>query len=236
MSTSNRDDGLIELGKQQVVNSFTFCLYNLISQAYAAAETIDILARSLENSSSHILFTDIIQSGYKRAYQTGFITGRRLEEMQRLEQSFDIIYKRFKCWGEIHSLDRFRERWQKIQRLFFSLSSSNLNLSSKHYLIFSHGNLLSSIINFLMSGASYNQWNFGNIAPHCSVSVLSYKPGDLLPKIILTPFQLSNQSLPKTINNINPRKMCLKEIINNGIINEQIWRLIINSIIPVSQC
>jgi len=155
--------------------------------------------------------------------------------MQRLKRSFNIIYKRFKCWGEIHSIERFRERWKKIQRLFFSSSSSNHNISSKHYVIFSHGNLLSSIITFLMSGGSYDQWNFVNIAPHCSVSVLSYKPGDLLPQIVLTPFQIFNQSLPKTINNVNPKKMRLKEIITRGIINERIWKLIINSIIPVSQ-
>lgn len=219
LSTSNRDDGLIELGKQQ---------------AYVAAETINNLACLLENSSSRIFFTHVIQSGYKRAYQTGLITGQRLEKMQRLEQSFDMIYKRYKCWGEIHSLERFRERWQKIQRLFFS-SDNNNNETLKHYVIFSHGNLLSSIIKFLMSNGSYNQWQFGNIAPHCSVSVLSYKSGDLLPKVVLTPFQLLNQSLlPRTINNVNPRKMRLKEIVSNGIINEQIWKLIINSIIPVS--
>jgi len=154
--------------------------------------------------------------------------------MQRLEQSFDMIYKRCKCWGEIHSIERFRERWKKIQRLFFSSSSSKHDLSSKHYVIFSHGNLLSSIISFLMSGGSWDRWDFINIAPHCSVSVLSYKSGDLLPKIVLTPFQIFNQSLPKTINNVNPKKMKLKEIITTEIINEQIWKLIINSIIPVS--
>ncbi|CAF3266251.1 unnamed protein product, partial [Rotaria sp. Silwood2] len=221
LSTSCKDDGLIELGRKQ---------------ACAAAETIDVLAHSIEKSSnktSRILFTDLIQSGYKRACQTGLITGHRLEEMQRLEQSFNIIYKRFKCWSEIHSIECFRERWKKIQRLFFS-TSSNHNLSSKNYVIFSHGNLLSSIINYLMSGASWNQWQFGNIAPHCSVSVLSYKSGDLLPQIILKPFQIYNQSLPITINNVNPKKMRLKEIITNGIINEQIWTLIINTIIPVS--
>ena len=152
--------------------------------------------------------------------------------MQRLKQSYDFISKRLKCWGEIHSLERFRERWQKLQHLFFSLSSSS---SSKHYLIFSHGNLISSIIKYLMSGATWDQWNFGNIAPHCSVSVLSYKPGDVLPVIILTPFQISNQTLPKTINNVNPRKMRLKEIVHNGIINEQIWKRIIQTIIPVSR-
>ncbi|CAF1378299.1 unnamed protein product [Adineta steineri] len=201
--------------------------------AYAAAETIDILAHSLEkslNNSSRILFTYLIQSGYKRAYQTGLITGHRLQEMQRLERSFNEIFKCYKCWGEIHSIERFQQRWQKIQRLFFSSSSSsNHNIAPKHYVIFSHGNLLSSIINFLMSGPS---WNFSNIAPHCSVSILSYKPGNLLPQIVLTPFQILNQSLPTTINNINPRKMRLKEIVTTGIINEQIWKLIINSIIP----
>ncbi|CAF3780917.1 unnamed protein product [Rotaria sordida] len=219
LSTSRKDDGLIELGRKQ---------------AYAAAETIDVLAHSIEkssNKSSRILFTDLIQSGYKRTYQTGLITGHRLEEIERLEQSFDNIYKCFKCWNEIHSIERFHERWKKIQRLFFS-TSSNLNKTSKNYVIFSHGNLLSSIINFLMSGASLDQWQFGNIAPHCSVSVLSYKQGDLLPQIIFKPFQIVNQSLPITINNVNPKKMRLKEIITNGIINEQIWTLIINSIIP----
>jgi broad specificity phosphatase PhoE len=155
--------------------------------------------------------------------------------MQRLERSFNIIYKRFKCWGEIHSIERFQERWKIIQRLFFSSSSSNHNISSKHYVIFSHGNLLSSIINFLMSGASWNRWHFDNIAPHCSVSVLSYKSGDLLPEIVLKPFQILNQSLPKTINNVNPKNMRLKEMITTGIINEQIWKLIINEIIPVSK-
>jgi hypothetical protein len=147
--------------------------------------------------------------------------------MQRLERSFDSIYERCKCWGEIHSIERFRERWNKIQRLFFSSSS----IDGKHYVIFSHGNLLSSIISFLLSGAS---WTFGNIAPHCSVSVLSYKPGDLYPKIVFTPFQIFNQTLPKTINNVNPRKMRLQEIVTNGEINEQIWKVIIDSILPVS--
>ncbi len=190
----------------------------------------------MERSSDHssrILFTRLIQSGYKRAYQTGLIAGHHLEQMRRLEQSFDEIFKRFKCWGEIHSIERFRQRWQKIQRLFFS-TSSNHNISPKHYVIFSHGNLLSSIISFLMSGASWDRWHFGNHAPHCSVSVLSYTPGDLLPQIVLTPFQILNQSLPITINNVNPRKMQLKEIITTGIINEEIWKIIINSIIPVS--
>jgi broad specificity phosphatase PhoE len=154
--------------------------------------------------------------------------------MQRLERPLDMIYERFNCWGEIHSIECFRERWDQIQRLFFS-SSSTQEKSSKHYVIFSHGNLLSSLITFLTSGGSWNSWNFGNIAPHCSVSVLSYKSGDALPQIVFTPFQISNRTLPKTINNVNPTKMRLKEIMTTGIINEQIWQRIINSVIPVSQ-
>jgi broad specificity phosphatase PhoE len=148
--------------------------------------------------------------------------------MQRLERSFNVIYKRFKCWSEIHSIERFRLRWQKIQRLFFSASSSH-DPSPKHYVIFSHGNLLSGIINFLISEASWDRWHFGNIAPHCSVTVLSYKSGDLLPQIVLKPFQIYNQSLPITINNVNPRRMRFKEKFN-----EQTWEMFINSIIPVS--
>ncbi|CAF4711517.1 unnamed protein product, partial [Rotaria sp. Silwood2] len=107
LSTGCKDDGLIEFGRKQ---------------ACAAAETIDVLAHSIEKSSnktSRILFTDLIQSGYKRAYQTGLITGHRLEEMQRLEQSFNIIYKRFKCWSEIHSIECFRERWKKNSTFIF---------------------------------------------------------------------------------------------------------------------
>jgi hypothetical protein len=154
--------------------------------------------------------------------------------MQRLERTFDRIYERCKYWGEIHSIERFRERWNQIQRLFFSSSSSINENSSKHYVIFSHGNLLTSIISFLLSNASYDRWTFGNIAPHCSVSVLSYKSGDLYPKIVFTPFQILNQTLPKTINNINPRKMRLKEFITHGEITEQIWKVIIDSILPVS--
>ena len=162
----------------------------------------------------------MIHSGYKRAYQTGVITGHHLEHMQRLEQSFEKIYKCLKYWGEIHSIERFRERWKKIQRLFISQTSS------KYFVIFSHGNLLSSLINFLTMNE--NQWNFGNLAPHCSVSVLSYQSGDLLPKVIFSPFQIFNQTLPKTINNLNPRKMKL-----TGEITGDNWQMLINSIIPV---
>ena len=149
--------------------------------------------------------------------------------MQRLEGSFESIYQSCKYWGEIHSIERFRERWNHIQRLFFSSSSA-----SKHYVIFSHGNLLTSIISFLLTGASYDQWTFGNLAPHCSVSVLSYKSGDMYPKIVMTPFQILEQSLPKTINNVNPRKMRLKELVTHGEITEQVWKVIIDSILPVS--
>jgi hypothetical protein len=151
--------------------------------------------------------------------------------MQRLEQPFDIIYKRFNCWGEIHSIERLRQRWLKIQRLFFSTNDQS---SPKNYVIFSHGNLLSGIITFLMSGASWDRWHFGNIAPHCSVSILSYTPGDSFPQIVLTPFQILNHSLPITINNINPKKMRLRDVIPTGIITEQIWKIIISTIIPVS--
>ncbi|CAF0861917.1 unnamed protein product [Adineta ricciae] len=151
--------------------------------------------------------------------------------MHRLGQSFDRIFKRYKCWGEVHSLERCRESWHKIQRLFFSLSS-NATRAPRHYVIFSHGNLLSGIVTYLMSGASWDRGHWGNVAPHCSVSVLSYKPGNLLPEIVLTPFQILNQSLPITINNINPRKMRLHEITSTGTIDEQTWSSIINSIIP----
>ena len=193
-----------------------------------------MLVRSLENPSVRFLFTHLIQSGYKRTDQTGLITGHRLERMHRLERSFESIYERFKCWGEIHSLERFRERWNKIQRLFFS-SSSNHEQSSKHYVVFSHGNLLSSIISFLMSDASWDRWTFGNIAPHCSVSVLSYKSGDLLPKIVFMPFQIVNRTLPKTINNVNPRKMRLQEIVRHEGLDESTWHTILYSILPVSR-
>ena len=149
--------------------------------------------------------------------------------MQRLERSFDLLYERWKCWGEIHSLERFRERWKKIHRLFFS--SNDSNSSKQHYVIFSHGNLLSSIISYLLSNASWDRWTFGNIAPHCSVSVLSYKTGDLLPKIVFMPFQIINDTLPKTINNINPRKMRLAQF-NRW--NDSSWQLLLRSILPVS--
>lgn len=168
----------------------------------------------------------MIQSGYKRTYQTGLITGHQLERMQRLERSLDLVYERWKCWGEIHSLERFRERWKKIQRLFFSSTNRS---SSKHYVIFSHGNLLSSIISYLTSDGSYDRWTFGNLAPHCSVSVLSYRIGDNLPKIVLMPFQISNETLPKTINNVNPRKIQFNEW------NESNWQIILHSHLPVSE-
>lgn len=201
-----------------------------IAKAYAAAETIDLLARSLEeHSSSRIRFNHLIQSGYKRTYQTGLITGHHLERMHRLERSFDLVYERWKCWGEIHSLERFRERWKKIQRLFFSITDPP---SSKHYVIFSHGNLLSSIISYLVSDASWDRWTFGNIAPHCSVSVLSYKIGDILPKIVFMPFQIVNETLPKTINNINPRKIRFEQI---DEWNEPNWQILLHSLLPVSR-
>lgn len=168
----------------------------------------------------------MIHSGYKRAYETGLITGQRLEQMHRLNESFEKIYKYFKCWGEIHSIERFNERWKKIQRLFFSQKSS------KHYLIFSHGNLLSCIINYLMSNGG-NSWQFANRAPHCSVSVLVYKFGDIQPRVLFSPFEIYDQTLPKTMNNLNPKKMNLKQILKHNTITDHDWTFIVNTIIPV---
>ena len=131
--------------------------------------------------------------------------------MNRLAQPFETIYQQSNYWGEIHSMERFRQRWQKLQRLFFSPSLADAH-SAKNYVVFSHGNLLSSIISLLTSAASDHQWQFGNQAPHCSVSILSYTPGDRWPAIVRLPFQIFNQTLPLTINNVNPRKMKLEEI------------------------
>ena len=151
--------------------------------------------------------------------------------MRRLEQPFELSYQRFHCWGEIHSLERFRQRWPKLQRLFFS----NSDRLSHNYVIFSHGNLLSSIVTFLRSGGSWDRCQFGNIAPHCSVTVLSYTAGDALPEIVLTPFQICTQSLPVTINNVSPRRMKLEEMLRTETFTEPTWTIILHTIIPVSE-
>lgn len=154
--------------------------------------------------------------------------------MNRLAQPFETIYQQSNCWGEIHSMQRFRQRWQKLQRLFFSASSADAH-SAKNYVVFSHGNLLSSIISLLTSGTSDHQRELDNQAPHCSVSVLSYTPGDLLPAIVCSPFQIFNRTLPLTINNVNPRKMNLEELPSTDALSEQNWKHIVDTVIPVSR-
>jgi hypothetical protein len=182
---------------------------------------------------SRLLFSHVIQSGYRRAYETGVITGHRLEAMQRLEQPLNKIYQRQTCWGEIHSIERFRQRWQQLHRTFFSSTSTRTNPWPKHYVIFSHGNLLTTLIKWLMSDGSDTTIQFGNHAPHCSVSILSYTVGDALPHIVLQPFQIFNRTLPITINNVSPRKIKLDDIDRHVTFADDNWQTIFDTIIRV---
>ncbi|CAF0856841.1 unnamed protein product, partial [Didymodactylos carnosus] len=218
LTTCSEDDGLIELGRQQ---------------SFYCADLINSLAKTIEtkngDQNQRLSFTYVEHSGYKRSYETGLITGRRLNELQRLTESFENCYSRVACWSEVRSISRIKRRWYKIKRLFFS--STNSDKPPKHHIVFSHGNLISGIVTYLMSGGRWDRLRFGNLAPHCSVTILSYTNGDLLPIIVLAPFQVST-IIPITINNVNPRKMCLQELPINDDINDQVWSTIINTIIP----